>query len=511
MQTLADMVRLNARRDPDRVAVVDEGGRLTHGELSERAMAVARGLVEAGVRPGDRVGVLTGNSNFAIETLLGTTLAGGVYVPFNWRWATSELVHGINLTRPRVVLIEERFRDAGVAALSDEAEPGVTIDEPLVAYEGGDYESLLRPGGDVGVPVRLTDPLCILFTGGTTGRSKGVILSHRAGVTNGINELVDCGLGRAPHNTGANITPLFHSAALLCVFMPNYLTGGTSVNIHRFDEHTFPDLVEREGINSTFIIPNMIRRLLKVGAFEHEGLQAHLKQLHSGGGVLRMPDKEAVLAQMPHLELFFRYGLTEGGPMVSRLLPDDILRPELDGSIGKEYTFTQVEVRGPDGVEVPPGELGEICVKGPNVMDGYFDRPDDTAEVLRDGWLHTGDLAVRDEAGYLFFRDRAKDMIKSGGENVYASEIEQVLYAHPAVMECGVLGVPSEEWDEEVRVVVALRERDTVTDEELRAYLKQHLAGYKVPKVFAFVEPDRMPVNPSGKVVKQDLRELMGW
>lgn len=511
MQTLGDMVRLNARRDPDRVAVVDDEGRLTHGELSRRAMALARGLVAAGIEPGDRVGVLSGNSNFAIETLLGTTLAGGVYVPFNWRWATTELVAGIEFTRPRVVLVEERFRPEGETAIKEGFSSGRLAKTLTVRYEGDDYESLHASGGDVGVPVKLDDPLCILFTGGTTGRSKGVVLSHRAGMTNAINELVDCGLGRAPYNTGANVTPLFHSAALLCVFLPNYVTCGTSVNLRRFDEQTFPDIVEREGINATFLIPNMIRRLLKAGAFDQKGLQANLKQLHSGGGLLRMPDKEAVLGRMPHLELFFRYGLTEGGPMVSRLRPVDILRPDLDGSIGKEYTFTRVEVRGLDSEELPPGELGEICVKGPNVMDHYFERPDATAEVLRDGWLHTGDLAVRDEEGYLYFRDRAKDMIKSGGENVYAAEIEQLLYAHPAVMECGVLGVPSEKWDEEVRAVIALRAPRAASEDELRAYLRRHLAGYKIPKVFAFLEPGQMPVNPSGKIVKHELRELLGW
>ena len=511
MLPLPDVVRLNARRVPERVAVVDENGRLTHAELTDRAMGLARGLFDLGVRPRDRVGVLSANSNFAIETLLGIVLVGATYVPFNWRWATAELVHGIELTRPRVVLVEERFREAAEEAVSTGKGDGRLPEDLVVRYQDEDYPALLAPGGDVGVSVHLDDPLCILFTGGTTGRSKGVVLTHRSGMTNAINELVDCGFGRAPYNTGANITPLFHSAALLCVFLPNYVTGGTNVNVHRFDEHGFPELVEREGINSTFIIPNMIRRLLKAGAFEDEGLQANLKQLHSGGGLLRMPDKEAVLGQMPQLELFFRYGLTECGPMVSRLLPEDILRPELDGSIGKEYTFTEVQVRGPGGAELPPGQLGEICVKGPNVMDRYFDRPEDTTQVLRDGWLHTGDLAVRDEEGYLFFRDRAKDMIKTGGENVYAAEIEQLLYAHPAVMECGVLGVESERWGEEVRAVVALREADAVAEEELRSYLREHLAGYKVPKVFAFVEPKRMPVNPSGKVVKHDLREMMDW
>jgi fatty-acyl-CoA synthase len=507
MYTLADFVRLNARRCPSRIALVDDRDRITHGDLSERAASLARGLIELGVKPGDRVGVLTGNSIFGIETLLGITLAGGVYVPFNWRWATEELVLGTNLTKPRVVLVERDFIDAFDAALDS----GDLEDPPTVRREGPEYEGVFKPGGPVEVSVSLEDPMCILFTGGTTGQSKGVVLSHRSGMTNALNELVDLGFGQVPHNTGLNITPLFHSASLLCVFLPHYVTGGTNVLMQKFDESKFGDVVERERVNSTFIIPNMIRRLMNAGIFDRPGMQKDFRQLHTGGGLLRMPDKLGVLERLPQLQMFYRYGLTEGGPMLTRLHHVDMLKPELDGSIGKEYTLTEVQVQDFNGGETPVGEMGEICARGPGMMKEYFDRPKETAETLRDGWLHTGDLAVRNEEGYLFFRDRAKDMIKTGGENVYAAEIEQLLYAHPAVMECGVLGVPSIEWDEEVRAVVALRKETNATEDDLRAYLRQHLAGYKIPKQFLFMEHEKMPVNPSGKIVKSELRELAGW
>lgn len=505
--TLAEFVRLNGRRNPQGTALVDEKGHLTHGELSERAESLARGLQAKGIKPGDRVGVLSANSNFAIETLLGISLAGGVYTAYNWRWAAQELAAGVSLTKPTVILVEDEF-----AQLLDDASANWAVDmEPECFTEGPRYEQLLRPGAPVEVRVAPTDPLLILFTGGTTGRSKGVVLSHEGSINNAINELVDCGLGQAPNNVGCSITPVFHSAALLCVVLPHYITGGTNVMMRKFSEAEFARVVEQEGVNSTFIIPNMIRRLLNAGIFDRPGVQKHLKQLHSGGGLLRMPDKQAVLEKVPGLKLFFRYGLTEAGPMVSRLLPEDILKPELDGSIGQEYTFVETQIQDPFGAELPAGDLGEICVRGPGVMLGYFDQPDATADAIRDGWLHTGDLGVRDENGYLFFRDRSKDMIKTGGENVYAAEIEQLLYAHPAVMECGVLGVPSTEWDEEVRVVIAFRSGRSASEEELRAYLRGHLAGYKVPKVFKFVEHSVMPVNPSGKIVKGKLRAVAGW
>lgn len=507
MHTLADFVRLNARRNPSGLAVVDDRSRATHAELSARAHALARGLIGLGVRPGDRVGVLTGNSVFGMEALLGAALAGAVFVPFNWRWATEELVLGVNLTKPRVVLVEAGFVDAYEAAIES-----VDLEEDVpVLREGDEYEGLLVPGDPVNVPVALDDPLCILFTGGTTGQSKGVVLSHRAAINNALNELVDLGFGRFPHNTGLSVTPLFHSASLLCIIIPHYVTAGTNVLMQKFDEGHFGDIVEREGVNSTFIIPNMIRRLVNAGVLDRPGMKNDFRQLHTGGGPLRMPDKEAVLGRLPQVQMFYRYGLTEAGPMLTRLHHLDMLKPELDGSIGKEYTFSEVQVQDIDGAEVAPGELGEICARGPGLMTEYFDRPQATAETLRDGWLHTGDLAMRDEQGYLFFRDRAKDMIKTGGENVYAAEIEQLLYAHPAVMECGVIGVPSVEWDEEVRAVVALRPDSNVSDDQLRSYLREHLAGYKIPKQFLFLDPGTMPVNPSGKIVKSRLREIAGW
>ncbi|QSR28790.1 fatty-acid--CoA ligase [Nocardioides aromaticivorans] len=506
MYTLVDFLRINRRRNPDVVAVSDDEGRLTHQELSDRAWSLAQGLIAAGVRPGDRVGVLTGNSNFALETFLGTLAAGAVYVPFNWRWATAELIHGIELTKPSVVLVEAEF----IPSLAAAEETG--IPHEFTAFRQGlEYDGLLDHAPVApDVTVDFEDPAVILFTGGTTGFSKGVVLPHRATIVNAVNELADLGFGSGPEHVGLCTVPLFHSASLLTVFAPHYITGGTTAVLRKFTEEGFAEVVAREHVTSTFATPNMLRRLLGAGVLDRPEVKS-LRQIHSGAGLLRMPDKLAIRAALPHVQIFFRYGLTEAGPMVTRLHDADIMRPELDGSIGTPYTFVEVELRDPMGNEVPDGELGEICVRGPAVMSGYFDQPAATADTVRDGWLYTGDLAVRGEGGNLFFRDRAKDMIKTGGENVYAAEIEQLLYTHPAVMECGVLGVPSEEWDEEVRAVVALRDGASADQAELQAFLRQSLAGYKIPKVFLFVSPDDMPVNPSGKIVKSKLREITGW
>ncbi|MFJ6095626.1 class I adenylate-forming enzyme family protein [Williamsia muralis] len=509
MFTLVDAIHRNARLVPHQEAVFDGTRRLTHGELADRALRIADGLRARGVGPGDTVGVLAGNTVFSIETFLGIVAAGAAFVPYNWRWAIEELSHGINETGATVVLVGSGFESAGaeVAAAGDLHAPVTFI------HEGEEFDQLVSTSSRISsVNVSGSSAACILFTGGTTGFSKGVVLSHLAVLTNAVNEIADCRIGGRQQDRGLIVTPLFHSAALLCWFVPHYVTGNSSVLVHKFVEEEIADLVGRESITNMFLVPNMIRRMLKTGTFDNDSFRNSFKALHTGAGLLRLPDKTAVTELVPGLDLYFRYGLTEAGPMVTRLLPHDMMRPDIDGSIGTEYLMTEVELRDVNfETPVATGEIGEICVRGPNLMTGYYGRPDATADVLKNGWLRTGDLAVRDENGYLFFRDRAKDMIKTGGENVYSSEIEQLLHTHPAVMEAAVLGVPSEEWDEEVRAVIAVRRGQTVTEVEIATFLRQHLAGYKVPKLIALVGPEDLPVNPSGKIVKRQVRKAMGW
>ncbi|MEE4023367.1 AMP-binding protein [Gordonia sp. PKS22-38] len=509
MFTLVDAIHRNERLNPAAEAIADDTGRLTHGELADRAFRIAGVLRSHGVARHDTVGVLADNGIFGVETMLGAVAAGAAYVPYNWRWAQAELVHGINETDASVILVADHFADALAAAVGDtEIRRSITVitqSELDALQSNADRLDTVRVGEQ--------DAACILFTGGTTGFSKGVVLSHRAAMTNALNEISDCRVGARPGDRGLVTTPLFHSAGLLCWVVPHYITGRSTYVVQKFDEGRVAELVERESITNMFLVPNMIRRMLKAGAFDTPGFRGGFAALHSGAGLLRMPDKEAVSSLIPGVDLYFRYGLTEAGPMVTRLLPADMMRPEVDGSIGTEYLLAEVELRDLiDGTPVPAGSIGEICVRGPGVMTGYYGRPDATAEVLDDaGWLRTGDLAERDDTGYLYFRDRAKDMIKTGGENVYSSEIEQLLHTHPAVMEAAVIGVPSLQWDEEVRAVIAVRSGITVTEDELSTFLRTRLAGYKVPKVIKLVGHEDLPVNPSGKIVKTKIRTAMGW
>lgn len=503
MRTLIDFLRLNRRRYPNHTAVVDNTSRLTYAELAERAYAVAAGLRNEGVQRGETVGILAGNNNFFVEAYLGTLAAEAVPVLYNWRWAKPELIFGVNDSLARVVFVDQEFAPALAAA----RESGELTHLRRVVTQGPDYESFCGDPVEPTLSGDLSACNSILFTGGTTGFPKGVMLSERNIITNGLNEIIDTDMEHS--DVTLLITPMFHAASLHCWFVPHLMLGATSVLMRSFNEDEVGRIVERERVTNGFLVPNMVRRLIAAGTFTKYDWSSY-RRMYVGGAIFKLPDKRAVREALPHVRIYYQYGLTEGGPIVTRLRPEDMFREDIDGSIGREFLFSEVQLRALDSdEEVPVGEVGEITVRGPNVMDGYFNRPEETARVLgKDGWLRTGDLASRDENGYFYYHDRSKDMIKSGGENVYSAEVERVLYAHPAVSEAAVIGVPSEQWDEEVCAVVALWEGHSVSADELRDWCRQYLAGYKIPKRIAFMPRSEIPVNDSGKILKRKLREM---
>jgi acyl-CoA synthetase (AMP-forming)/AMP-acid ligase II len=503
VRTLVDFLRLNRRRYPDQVAVVDETSRITYQELADRAYAVANGLKAVDVQPGDHVGLLSGNSIFYVETYLGILCAGAVPVHYNWRWAQPELIFGLNDSQAEVVVADSEFSTAA----HDAHRTGETTRLRRIITEGPDFESFLGEPVEPPPASEMSSINSIIFTGGTTGFPKGVMLSEQTIVCNSLNEIIDTDMGH--DDITLLIAPMFHAASLLCWFAPHLILGATSVLLRGFDERKVGQAVQAEGVTNGFLVPNMVRRLAAAGAFDDFDWSSY-RRMYVGGATFRMPDKLAVRRALPDVRIYFQYGLTEGGPIVTRLRPEDMFREDIDGSIGREFLFSEVQLRALDSdKEVSAGEVGEITVRGPNVMSGYFDRPKETQAVLGDdGWLRTGDLASRNEDGYFFYHDRSKDMIKTGGENVYSAEVERVLYAHPDVSEAAVIGVPSVQWDEEVCAVIALRSGAEVDAVELQQWCRAQLAGYKIPKRIVFVGPNEIPVNDSGKIVKQRLRKL---
>jgi fatty-acyl-CoA synthase len=503
MRTLYDFLRLNARRYPDKIAVRDECRTLTYSELYDRATRAGEALHSTGVSRGSTVGVMAGNSVWSAEAYLSILAAGGTPVMYNWRWATPEVVFALNDSRAGTVLVDNTHRKLVLNAL----QTGQVEGSRELITEGQGFEALSISGGP---PVPPTDPSAtnvIIYTGGTTGFPKGVVLSERTIITNALNEIIDTDMENS--DVTLLIAPMFHAASLLCWFAPHIVLGATSVFLNTFDENLVGKTVRDCRVTNGFLVPNMVRRLVAANTFADYDWSSY-RRMYVGGATFRLPDKNAVRQALPNVRIYYQYGLTEGGPIVTRLRPEEMFREDVDGSIGREFLFSEVEVRDPVTHQtVGPGVVGELVVRGPNVMDCYFGRPEETAAVLQaDGWLRTGDLVSRDEAGYLYYHDRSKDMIKTGGENVYSVEVERVLYAHPAVMEAAVIGLESSAWDEEVCAVIAFKPGHRASASELSEWCRAKLAGYKVPKRFALLKPEEMPVNESGKLMKRELRTM---
>ena len=491
-QGIGSWPRRRARKTPDRVAVVHDGAALTFRELDNRVTRLAGVLRDdLGVSRGDRVGYLGPNHPAFLETLFAVSALGAVFVPLNTRLTASE--YGYMLA------------DCGVTLLVAGQEHGhvgrtVTGDLGIDLLPLGDgYEAALAgaAGRPVGTRVGLDDPCIVMYTSGTTGSPKGATLSHGNVAWNCYNVLVDMDL--AADEVTLVTAPMFHVAALNMTCLPTLLKGGRVILEPRFDPERVLDLIERDRVTYLFGVPTMYAAVASSPRWADADLSS-LRILLCGGAPVPDDLTQAYLDR--GLSFIQGYGMTEATAGV--LCLDKEMSQRKAGSAGVPHFFTDVRVVGPDLTEVGPGERGEVVIAGPNVSAGYWGRPDATAESFTDGWLRSGDVALIDDEGYAFIVDRVKDMFISGGENVYPAEVENVLYDHPGVAECAVLGVPDEQWGEVGTALVVLQPGARPDSGELLAFAAARLGGYKVPKTVRFV--DSLPRNASGKILKSKLR-----
>jgi acyl-CoA synthetase (AMP-forming)/AMP-acid ligase II len=449
---------------------------VTYAEAGGRANRLAHALATR-LAPGDRVAYLGGNSIDAALLYFACSKVGVVPVPLNPA-----------LTRPEIDFI---VGDAGAGfVLQDES----AIDELLASSDWPDHDPAHR--ADPG------DVLYQMYTSGTTGRPKGVLLTHRSVLTNCAQ--VSCGLSYAiePADRWLIVAPLFHAAAVITAF--NCVFGGGCLVIQRgFDPAAVVEALASDDIALTTLVPAMIQACLAVPGVA-ERSYPRLRAIAYGGSVI---GEETLRRAMDVFgcDFYQGFGQTESSAGLTYLTELDHRaaldgRPELLRSCGQALPGTQLRIVDPDGNDVAPGGVGEVVARGPQVMVGYWNRPEDTAETLRDGWLFTGDAGSLDAEGYLTIRDRIRDMVVTGGENVYPVEVERVLVEHPAVAEAAVIGVPDDRWGEAVHAVVV----GDVDLDALRAHCEQHLARFKIPKSFEVV--DTLPRNASGKVRKNLLR-----
>jgi long-chain acyl-CoA synthetase len=490
MYTFVDPLNRALRIARDDEAVVDGETRYSYAVLASRCRRLVGGLYGLGLRPQDRVAILAANSAPYLEAYLAIPAGNLVVVPLNTRHAEPELRYALEDSGARVLLTD---RDPG--SLADVVEHVVSIPDGYAGSLASAEEH------ELGTDVTSETLAGLFYTGGTTGASKGVMLSHGNLIANAFHMMVTQPL--LPGDRFAVIAPMFHAAGSFAV-LATVWTGGCQVMLPAFDPEQAVDLVEREAITATLIVPTMLAAMADAQLANPRDTSS-LRELGHGGSPVATEVVRRAHKAFPSARLTHWYGATETAPIATALPNEqDVLDGPRARSCGQATVGLDVRVVDIDDREVASGEVGEVVIRGANVMQGYWNKPEQTEQALRNGWYHTGDLGYLDDAGYLFLVDRLKDMIVSGGENVYSTEVEEVLYKHPMVLEAAVFGIPDETWGEAVYAVVVAR--DEVTEDELVAHCTQHIGGYKVPKVVELRE-EPLPKSGPGKVLKRELRE----
>ena len=521
---IGDWMERGERYYGDALAVVDlakgDAGRFSYRQLNARANRLAAHLRDAGgVGRGDRVAILAQNGVEVLDALFACGKLGAIFVPLNWRAHARENVEAIELITPRVLVYSADFREAAAALLgaARRGEHGVpgAASTPIIAHAMAlgapdlpgavAYAEIVHnePAPAIAEEqIREEDIACLLFTGGTTGAAKAAQLSYRMIAWNTLNTLVhqiDRGDVTLTH------TPMFHTGGLFVYTLPLLIVGGTVVIMQKWTAEDMLELIERERVTVLFCVPTQFQAMMASPRFAQASFRT-IRFLISGGAPLPVP---VIHAYREAHGVVFRqgFGMTEFGPGVFSLAAEEA--EARAGSIGKPNYFIDARVVGDDNLPVPPGEIGELVLKGPSACSGYFANPEASRDAVdAQGWFHTGDLARVDDGGFHYIVGRKKDMFISGGENVYPLEIERVMYEHPAVAQCAVIGVPHEKWGEVGRAAVVCKPGAAATEAELLEHCRQSLARYKVPHSVIFLE--ELPLSPAGKILKRELARLHG-
>jgi acyl-CoA synthetase (AMP-forming)/AMP-acid ligase II len=508
---LGNLAKLNAARYGSRIAFKDERNEISFDLANRRMNAIVRSLYELGLKRGDRVAVLLYNCTEYCELLYGLSKGGLIMVPLNYRLVGRELKYLLNNSEASAIIYDQEFSET-IGNIKPELETIahyiVINHQDISKSEDLVYENLIANQSSVEVPVQVSesDIASILYTSGTTGFPKGAVLSHKNIFTNLLNSAFE----RQPntHDRLLILPPLYHCAAQSEMLVWS-LFGCPTVMLKQFDTEAALVAIKNERPNILLMVPAMQNMVMNHHCINEYDFSFVELMLYGASSMMR----SHLIKSMDIFGCKFLQtaGLTEASPALAFLRPEDhvvdgpahLVRKL--GSAGTEAKLTEVKIVDSEGNECPPDIPGEEIARGDNIMNGYWKMPDETAKVIVDGWLHTGDICLRDEDGYVYYVDRIKDMICRGGENVYPREIEEVIAAHPRVMDVAVIGVPDDRLQEEIMAVLALNEGPPIDEREIVDLCEKSVARFKKPRYVSFV--DQLPKTASGKILKRELKK----
>ncbi len=500
----------SARTYPERMAIAYGDYELTYREANERINRAANALRSLEMNKGENVAILLHNCPEFLEILFACFKAGIGTVPINFRLHPKECSYIIDNSEAVAVVLGDDFKDSLYVLKTEmpKVRHYISINQPSKGMSY--YEDLLKKHSTnfVDAHVDRDDLAWLFYTSGTTGQPKGAMLTHHVLMTMTMNFFADV-TPLCPHDVILHAAPLSHGSGLYGI--PNVAKGAANVILgsKTFDAKEVFETIQKRRVTNMFMAPTMIKRLVTSPEIDKYDLSS-LKCIHYGGAPIYLEDLKAAVKKLGQIFVQL-FGQAESPMTISYLCKEERVLEGTDEqmerlkSAGIPRTDVEVKIFDENDNELPPGEMGEIVVRGEVVMKSYWKNPQATEETLRGGWLHTGDLGIMDERGYVFILDRAKDMIISGGENIYSREIEDVILRHPAIHEVAVIGIPDETWGEAVKAIVVLKPGQKATEKEIIDFCKQNMASYKKPKSVELI--DEIPKNPYGKILKRELKE----
>ncbi len=501
---------------PDKVAIVFEGKRYTFSQLNDRLNRLANALSNLGVDKGDRVAMLQVNCNQCVETYFATAKLGAIYVPLNFRAKGDELTYMLDSSEANTLFVGERYID-----LVNSLRSGLSSVKNLISIESKHdgmlyYEDMLSsPAEEVVTEISDDDTTILMYTAGTTGLPKGVMLSHNSFAIYVLENVTPAD----PELEEGNIltVPLYHVAGIQAMMAAIY-GGRTLVMERQFEPVEWMELVEVEKANRAMMVPTMLKQLIEHPDFSKHDLRS-LRVITYGAAPMSLEVIKKAVDVFPGVSFINAFGQTETASTITTLGPEDHIIAGTEeerekklkrlSSIGKPMSDVEMKIVDEEGHQLPVGQVGEIVARGPRVMTGYWKDEEKTEKTIdKEGWVHTSDMGYMDEDGYFFLAGRTTDMIIRAGENISPEEIEAVLHSHPKIEEAAVIGIPDEEWGEQPRAIVVVKQGETATGDEIIEYCRAKMSSFKRPRSVIFV--NELPRNPMGKVLKRVLREQYG-